>query len=322
MPKSEHGHIAICLHDTVSRRRTSFKRTVDYCQNKWSKPAYNMIISREGEVAVLTEKTSFNAGKINKLQFGRLERSHKTMEKPPSDSTITRNSKLYGVALDRSYKEPISKKQWRKTVKVLTQKCYEWSYDPKRHIVDHATLTIRKGDCWPSEGKDVLKEMRKDVHSALKKKLKKEDKVVKKIEKKTVDIPRNVRGLRNRNPGNIRNSSRYDWRGQVGKDEKNFAVFRDDFYGIRALARDLRTKHRRGLNTIRKIIEVYAPPSENDTQSYIKKTAIRTKKGANEVLSLNEKNWLLLVKAIIKHENGVQPYSDKILLKGIRAGLG
>lgn len=79
------------------------------------------------------------------------------------------------------------------------------------------------------------------------------------------------RGIRNNNPGNIRWGS--DWKG-LKKDGKqqdpSFCVFETPEYGIRALAKLLQNYQLLyGLNTPRKIINRYAPPTENETVSYI-----------------------------------------------------
>lgn len=44
------------------------------------------------------------------------------------------------------------------------------------------------------------------------------------------------RGIRNANPGNIRPSERYVWRGQKGVDPDKYCIFEAPIYGIRAMA--------------------------------------------------------------------------------------
>ena len=57
---------------------------------------------------------------------------------------------------------------------------------------------------------------------------------------------------------------------------------------------------------------------ENDTESYIKSVAGQLGVDADEPIVVHDKATLLvLVKAIIRHENGSQPYSNEILLKGL-----
>lgn len=128
------------------------------------------------------------------------------------------------------------------------------------------------------------------------------------------------RGVRNNNPGNIRLGDK--WLGLcTSQDDGAFCQFATIEYGIRALAYILRIGYfqRRGLNTIRKIIQRWAPPSENDTYEYILDVARDAKYGADEPLNLDDDGVLSsLVVAIIKHENGAQPYSGLQIISGIR----
>lgn len=82
----------------------------------------------------------------------------------------------------------------------------------------------------------------------------------------------NARGMRNNNPGNLRGPT--PWNGRVGTDPEDFAIFSTMELGVRALRVDLTAKLNRGLDTVRKIIMVYAPPSDNNpTAAYIRKVA-------------------------------------------------
>lgn len=83
-------------------------------------------------------------------------------------------------------------------------------------------------------------------------------------------------GLRNNNPGNIRPLGKNKiWLGQVGVN-KNFVVFSDVSYGIRAIAKNAITQiTKNGKNTVQKYITAYAPPSDgNDTAKYIKSVSM------------------------------------------------
>jgi hypothetical protein len=132
-----------------------------------------------------------------------------------------------------------------------------------------------------------------------------------------------TRGLRNNNPGNIRDDNGYldssDWVGQIGVDGDGFAIFDTPVNGIRAIVRVLRSYDKRGLNTIGKIISTWAPPSENNTQAYI--NAVVKKVGKNSSEKIYTSDYPKLVSAIIAHENFVNPYPDDILNAGIAAGL-
>ena len=77
------------------------------------------------------------------------------------------------------------------------------------------------------------------------------------------------RGLRNNNPLNIRHSAE-NFQGEVKGIDKSFKTFSSMPYGYRAGFVILGTYLSRGLNTIEKIVSKWAPPVENDTESYIK----------------------------------------------------
>jgi|GEM_PF-1371571 len=133
----------------------------------------------------------------------------------------------------------------------------------------------------------------------------------------TEPMARPTRGLRNRNPLNIRISNENQW---VGEDPNNpdkaFERFVDDIWGLRAGARLMRNhQRRRGANTIARLISIWAPPNENDTADYIAHVAERTGFGADESLDLRRREHLTpVLKAMIMHENaGHQPYSDELI---------
>ena len=71
------------------------------------------------------------------------------------------------------------------------------------------------------------------------------------------------------NPGNLRFSSTIKWLGQTGQ-QGGFCVFDTLHHGARALAIDLKNAQQiHHLNTVARIITVYAPPNENDTKAYV-----------------------------------------------------
>jgi hypothetical protein len=131
-----------------------------------------------------------------------------------------------------------------------------------------------------------------------------------------------TRGIRNRNPGNIRAGQGF--LGEAGADKDGYAIFKDEMYGIRAIAVDLLTKFRkRGLVTIRAIISRYAPPNENDTQAYIDAVARDMKRGPDDELTLTNVAQLVgMVRAIIVHENGFCPYRETLIDVACRLALG
>lgn len=128
------------------------------------------------------------------------------------------------------------------------------------------------------------------------------------------------RGLRNRNPGNIRHGA-VTWQGAAKEQpDPAFVTFTSDQFGIRALAKVLLTyQNQRDLDTVRKIIGRWAPPNENDTEAYVAAVANGMAVGPDQPLDIDAVGMMLpLVKAIIAHENGAQPYSDAVLMEGLR----
>lgn len=127
-----------------------------------------------------------------------------------------------------------------------------------------------------------------------------------------------TRGERNNNPGNIRHSSS-TWVGQVAGTDPAFVTFDTAEHGIRALAVLLRNySSKYGLNTIRGIINRYAPPVENNTSSYVAAVAADMGVSADAALDLSDDAVLRsLVAAIIKHENGRVSYADATIAQGV-----
>lgn len=123
-----------------------------------------------------------------------------------------------------------------------------------------------------------------------------------------------VRGLRNNNPGNIRYNPANDWKGQTGydgtPDKPGFAVFSHAKWGIRAIGKTIDSYKRRGVLSVEQIITEWAPGHENNTAAYI--ASVRSKTGwpRGYVPVREEGDYLPLVKAIITHENGMNPFSD------------
>jgi len=124
------------------------------------------------------------------------------------------------------------------------------------------------------------------------------------------------RGIRNHNPGNIRHGSK--WQGMAAiQTDKSFVQFDSAEWGIRALYKVLLTyRNKHSLDSVAGIIDRWAPPSENDTGAYVESVARRLGVSVNETLSLDR--YPELVAAIIKHENGRNPYD----MDTIRAGIG
>lgn len=126
-----------------------------------------------------------------------------------------------------------------------------------------------------------------------------------------------ARGIRNNNPGNIRRGTD-QWRGMTTEQpDSEYITFVAPEWGIRAMTRILRNYQiRHGLNTVEAIISRWAPPVENITRAYVNHVAKEL--GVTPTQGINVDDHITpLVKTIILHENGQQPYSDEIISKGI-----
>lgn len=127
------------------------------------------------------------------------------------------------------------------------------------------------------------------------------------------------RGLRGNNPGNIRRGP-VPWQGMAPEQrDPEFVTFAAPEWGLRAIVRILHTYRSRGRASIRQMIEQWAPPVENDTTSYVEHVASAAGFQADHPLTGPEFEATLpaLVKAIVRHENGQQPYDDALIARAI-----
>ena len=127
------------------------------------------------------------------------------------------------------------------------------------------------------------------------------------------------RGIRNNNPGNLRRSQD-PWQGlATPQTDPNFFIFKSAPYGIRALARTLISyQDQHNLRSIRQIISRWAPANENNTSAYIDSVAASSGYDADRPLDMHKFSHLEpVVKAIILHENGQQPYTETVITKSL-----
>lgn len=128
-----------------------------------------------------------------------------------------------------------------------------------------------------------------------------------------------TRGVRNSNPGNIR-KSKDQWEGAVG-DDGSFVIFDSPESGVRALAKNLQSYGRQGYDSIEKIINRWAPPNENDTQSYINSVVAATGIPATQSIDLTNPDVLAsLSEAIGYHETGSR-YDPEVYKLGVSRAL-
>lgn len=116
------------------------------------------------------------------------------------------------------------------------------------------------------------------------------------------------RGLRNNNPGNIRQNSD-NFLGEIKPSaDPEFKQFESIEYGYRAIFVTLNTYQKKyGLSTIRTMISRWAPSKDNnDTEAYIR--AVSSESGVPEnshITSTNKDVMVPIVAAMSRVENGV-----------------
>lgn len=126
----------------------------------------------------------------------------------------------------------------------------------------------------------------------------------------------NARGIRNNNPGNLRSAP------NAVASDGGFPIFSNPNDGLAAMSRQLQLYGSRGNDTPYGIIRTYAPSSENDSQAYINAVTKDTGFGAHEKLDLSDPATLKrLMTAMIRHENGSQPYSESDIDNGINTSM-
>ena len=130
------------------------------------------------------------------------------------------------------------------------------------------------------------------------------------------------RGVRNHNPGNIEKGAAWIGLAEDQSSDPRFAVFKAPEYGIRAMVRVLRTYQLKyNLRSIEGMISRWAPPGggdNNHTDAYIaavsKEMGIPPDQPFNVMYAQYARP---MVKAMIRVENGVQPYPDEVIDKAL-----
>jgi hypothetical protein len=129
------------------------------------------------------------------------------------------------------------------------------------------------------------------------------------------------RGVRNNNPMNLVKGVPFMYQVE-NPNEKRFMTFGKTWQGIRAGVLDITTDISKGKNTLKILINEYAPKFENDTTAYIGTLAKSLKIGENDILNRKDENFMFnLVKNIIAVENGkdaLKFVTDEDIKTGIR----
>ena len=106
------------------------------------------------------------------------------------------------------------------------------------------------------------------------------------------------------NPGNFRVSS-VPWYGKNTPSGNKFETFKMLWHGYRAIMSQLRVYNKKGYNTLSKMMNIYAPPSDNNpTAKYIATVASDAGIGADDDAStwINSNKLMQVAKAIAKFE--------------------
>lgn len=116
------------------------------------------------------------------------------------------------------------------------------------------------------------------------------------------------RGIRNNNPLNIRRNPANRWQGRCkNPTDSQFEQFEDMLFGFRAAFILVRTyMSQRGVSTLTQIVNLWAPPSENNTAAYIASVESLSRVERSSKLDFKQKRKLCaIVRAMAIVENGV-----------------
>lgn len=132
------------------------------------------------------------------------------------------------------------------------------------------------------------------------------------------------RGIRNKNPLNlIKTSTKWLGLSDVQADPR-FCQFRTMEWGIRAAIINIRTICKRNpACTIKKLINVWAPPFENSTQAYIMRVCDLTGFTPDTIIMPYDFDFLCnLIDAMSIVENGKDYLTHEVVLRAFRLARG
>ncbi len=130
------------------------------------------------------------------------------------------------------------------------------------------------------------------------------------------------------NPCGLKKVPPIKWQGLApDQPDATLCKFISPEMGLRAPIKNLLTYGNRGWNTTRKIITEWVPPDptgdQNPTEQYIKNVCEWCGWDADDQLELDSADTMRpLIKAIVRQENGTEPYSDSVIDNAMRlAGI-
>lgn len=136
------------------------------------------------------------------------------------------------------------------------------------------------------------------------------------IVKPTYKIATNmVRGVRNKNPFNLRKTSA-KWIGLIGEDDKGFCIFDTMENGVRAGSINLRNGYfKKGLS-IKEIVARYAPAEDNNNEeAYVKAIVNAHVDFYPDFVPRLLEHKLIIAHSIIKVECGYNPgVTDEMII--------
>ena len=110
--------------------------------------------------------------------------------------------------------------------------------------------------------------------------------------------------IKRNNPGNIRHTAVH-WQGEITPPGDTFCSFSTLEYGSRAMLKLLKRYIAvKQLNTVRKIIAVWAPPAENNTAAYTDYVARTLDVHPDDTLCANRDTLIALADAMTHVEHG------------------
>ena len=120
------------------------------------------------------------------------------------------------------------------------------------------------------------------------------------------------------NPLNLEYSEKNNWQGAIRPHNgKRFDNFQTITQGVRAGRITLTTYYKRGLMTVEKIINTFAPPVENDTKNYVNFVANGLNVKPNQIINIFDHDVMYnLLRLMSKMETNynltIKDYEDSI----------